>query len=64
MFQEQDRLGRSSKTLEQIIEEQGVEPYDGSDAPVWPEDEDIDEFIEWRRRERAASRVAQMSQKG
>ena len=64
LFQEQNRIGRSSKTLKQILEEQGVELYDGSSPQVWPEDEDVDEFIEWRRRERAASRRAQISQEG
>ena len=64
LFQEQNRLGRSSKTIEQILEEQGIEPYEGSNGQVWPEDEDVEEFIAWRRRQRAASRQAQTREKG
>ena len=55
-FEEQDHIGRSSKTIEQIIEAQGVKPYDGLTEQVWPEDEDVEDFIKWRRQQRAASR--------
>jgi hypothetical protein len=51
------RLLNPPKTIEQLAEEQGVKPMDWKTAAerakgVWPEDEDIDEFLAFLRESR------------
>jgi len=50
-------LIKPHKSIEQLAAEQGVKPFDFEEAwqaaeGIWPDDENIDDFTAWLRRER------------
>ena len=53
---------RARKRLVKLIEEQGARPLSMDEhhamGDVWPEDESVDEFLNWREERRLASRYA------
>lgn len=55
-LRECDAAARADKSVEQIAAEQGVGPLRSGDdlRGDWPEEDNIDEFLKWLRRSRAA----------
>lgn len=54
----------TAQTLERLVREQGVKPYDpAAMAAKWPEEFDPDAFNAWLAEERAARRAAVRTRK-